>query len=49
MPNLTRRIGELRAAHREQWFKTYKPFGWEVLDIRHKCVLTYPDFCMDLA
>lgn len=28
-------IDELRKAHRNQWMKTYKPFGWEVLDIRY--------------
>lgn len=28
-------VVELRKSHREQWFLTYKPFGWEVLDIRY--------------
>ncbi len=28
-------IEELRKAHRNQWMETYKPFGWEVLDIRY--------------
>jgi hypothetical protein len=35
LPKLYNSIDELRAAHREQWFHTYKPFGWEILDIRY--------------
>ncbi len=35
LPKLYNLIEELRAAHREQWFNTYKPFGWEILDIRY--------------
>jgi hexosaminidase len=30
----------LRKLHRELWLSTYKPFGWEVLDIRYGGVLT---------
>ncbi|GAA6032157.1 hypothetical protein JCM8097_007101 [Rhodosporidiobolus ruineniae] len=26
---------ELHKVHRENWFNMYKPFGWEVLDLRH--------------
>lgn len=35
LPGLREKITELRAAHMKQWFGTYKPFGWEVLDIRY--------------
>lgn len=35
LPLLYECIEKLRCAHRAQWFKTYKPFGWEVLDIRY--------------
>ncbi len=35
LSELLKRIIELRNAHREQWFRTYKPFGWEVLDLRY--------------
>lgn len=35
LPELLNRVKELRIAHRNQWFKTYKPFGWEVLDLRY--------------
>ena len=32
---LFERVEELRLAHKEQWFKTQKPFGWEIIDIRY--------------
>lgn len=35
LPELYRRADELRVAHRRMWMQTYKPFGWEVLDIRY--------------
>ncbi len=35
LPKLYNSIDELRTAHRKQWFHTYKPFGWEILDIRY--------------
>ena len=35
LPDLYHQVERLRQAHREQWFFTYKPFGWEVLDIRY--------------
>ncbi|MCH1643175.1 beta-N-acetylhexosaminidase [Paenibacillus timonensis] len=40
LPELRRRVEELRVAHRELWLGTYKPFGWEVLDIRYGGVLS---------
>ncbi len=43
LPDLERRIRELRAAHRRQWFEVYKPFGWEVLDIRYGGLLARVD------
>ena len=39
LPELYKRVNDLKAAHRDQWLKTYKPFGWEVLDIRYGGVL----------
>lgn len=30
----------LRVAHRAQWFSIYKPFGWEVLDLRYGGLLS---------
>jgi len=40
LKELYRRINDLRIAHREQWFKTYKPFGWEIIDIRYGGLLS---------
>ncbi len=39
IPELIRRVRTLRIAHRSQWMSTYKPFGWEVLDIRYGGIL----------
>lgn len=33
--DLKRRIEALRLSHRGLWMSTYKPFGWEVLDLRY--------------
>lgn len=33
--DLYNRIEALRLAHRDQWLKTNKPFGWEIIDIRY--------------
>lgn len=33
--DLKRRIETLRLSHRALWMSTYKPFGWEVLDLRY--------------
>lgn len=35
LPNLMKKVEDLREAHRDQWFRINKPFGWEVLDIRY--------------
>jgi len=35
LPALGESVEKLRLLHRAQWFDTYKPFGWEVLDIRY--------------
>jgi len=40
LKELHRRINDLRIAHRNQWLKTYKPFGWEILDIRYGGLLS---------
>lgn len=39
LPELARRVEALRAYHRKLWFETYKPLGWEVLDVRYGGVL----------
>ncbi|KAA0948586.1 beta-N-acetylhexosaminidase [Sporosarcina sp. ANT_H38] len=35
LPEIAKRVKALRDAHRTQWFKINKPFGWEVIDIRY--------------
>jgi hypothetical protein len=47
LPELIRRVQALRIAHRAQWLSTYKPFGWEVLDIRYGGVLARLDSAAD--
>ncbi|WP_236719645.1 beta-N-acetylhexosaminidase [Neobacillus mesonae] len=36
-------VDELRKKHRDIWFAAYKPFGWEVIDIRYGGVITRID------
>ncbi|GIO35410.1 N-acetyl-beta-D-glucosaminidase [Paenibacillus antibioticophila] len=38
LPALIKAVHELRLAHRSQWFRIFKPFGWEVIDIRYSGV-----------
>lgn len=35
LKNLIQDVQALRDAHRKQWFELYKPFGWEIIDIRY--------------
>jgi hexosaminidase len=44
---LAESVSELRTLHRQQWFKTYKPFGWEVLDLRYGGLLSRIDSTSD--
>jgi len=39
LPELLSKVEGLRSAHRDLWFHTYKPLGWEILDIRYGGVL----------
>ena len=43
LPELRRCVKRLRDAHRVQWLKIYKPFGWEILDIRYGGLLSRID------
>ncbi|MEF2966742.1 beta-N-acetylhexosaminidase [Paenibacillus sp. M1] len=43
LPRVAAAVGELRAAHRTQWLRMFKPFGWEVLDIRYGGVMNRLD------
>lgn len=46
LPKLYHEIDRLRKAHRKQWLSTYKPFGWEVLDIRYGGLLARVETAM---
>ena len=35
LPELSTRIDEVRKMHRDLWHRTYKPFGFEVIDVRY--------------
>ena len=35
LPELARRVSDLKEYHRSLWFSINQPFGWEVLDIRY--------------
>ncbi|AUJ23667.1 beta-N-acetylhexosaminidase [Virgibacillus dokdonensis] len=35
LPEILNEVEALRAAHRIQWLRMHKPFGWEVIDIRY--------------
>ena len=35
LPELLSRIEALREEHMKNWFSLYKPFGWDVMDMRH--------------
>lgn len=43
LPKLKELVDDFRKVHRDQWMKTYKPFGWEVLDIRYGGIMSRID------
>lgn len=43
LPEITNRVKALRVAHRDQWLRMHKPFGWEVIDIRYGGLLNRID------
>ena len=43
LPDLEQQTLLLRNKHRDLWHATYKPFGWEVLDIRYGGLLSRMD------
>ncbi|HIW34128.1 MAG TPA: beta-N-acetylhexosaminidase [Candidatus Paenibacillus intestinavium] len=46
LPAIAEAVRELRNAHRSQWLRMFKPFGWEVLDIRYGGVMNRLDTAM---
>lgn len=43
LPVIAEAVRELRGAHRAQWLRMFKPFGWEVIDIRYGGVVNLLD------
>ncbi|QMV42497.1 beta-N-acetylhexosaminidase [Cohnella cholangitidis] len=43
LPVIAEAVRELRGAHRAQWLRMFKPFGWEVIDIRYGGVVNRLD------
>lgn len=43
IPVIADAVRKLREAHRSQWLRMFKPFGWEVLDIRYGGVVNRLD------
>ncbi|AJS60606.1 beta-N-acetylhexosaminidase [Paenibacillus sp. IHBB 10380] len=43
LPVISLAVKELRKAHRSQWLRMFKPFGWEVIDIRYGGVVNRLD------
>ncbi|MDQ6418809.1 beta-N-acetylhexosaminidase [Paenibacillus sp. LHD-117] len=43
LPVISKAVAELRTAHRAQWLSMFKPFGWEVIDIRYGGVVSRLD------
>lgn len=43
IPELKKRVENMRIAHRKLWMSEYKPFGWEVIDIRYGGLLARID------
>jgi hypothetical protein len=40
LSEIIQNVCDLRSAHRAEWFAMYKPFGWEVLDLRYGGLLS---------
>ena len=39
LPELEKRVKELRRCHREQWFMINKALGWDIMDMRYGSIL----------
>lgn len=46
LPELAERVTRLRSYHRDLWFETNKPLGWEVIDFRYGSLLSNIDTSM---
>ncbi|MBR5314115.1 MAG: beta-N-acetylhexosaminidase, partial [Clostridia bacterium] len=43
LPELRKRVEALRMSHMTNWFKIYKPLGWDVMDLRYGGLLSRID------
>ncbi len=43
LAELKKRVEDLRNYHRDLWYRTNKPFGWEILDLRYGALLANID------
>jgi len=43
IPEITERVKKLRIAHMKNWFKTCKPLGWDIIDMRYGALLARLD------
>ena len=43
LPELSVRVGQLKAFHRDLWADTYQLFGWDIMDIRYGGILSRID------
>jgi len=43
LPDLKKRVAELRSVHMENWFAIYKAFGWDIMDMRYGSLQTRID------
>lgn len=39
LPDLRARVTELRRVHKRCWMRIYKPFGWDIMDMRYGTLL----------
>ena len=47
LPELRARVKELRRIHMRNWFEMYKPFGWDVMDLRYGGLMTRIDSAIE--
>jgi hypothetical protein len=47
LPDLKDRMKVLRRVHMENWFALYKPFGWDIMDMRYGSLLTRIDSAIE--
>lgn len=43
LPTLSERVRALRLSHMENWMAIYKPFGWDIMDMRYGSLLARID------